>query len=344
MFLKKILLWLFIIVGLIGGCKGLSKEEPIIEEVKLMEQTLERIGSLDSLPPIKRVIVSSDVPLRSYFTWMDSITAEHNEKYNYKISEYTIVHNNPWILDTLAHSDYYYLMEKGIFNEDPLAFVALKKGQSLLLPDSTQNQLIQARLANTYLDVNIPEFKIRIVEYGKEKYKFPVRVGQNRKRYLAMAKREVDLRTKPGVGKIVRVNKAPTFINPRDNRVYRTTKRDDNKVTKLPNIPWIEPEIGGRRLGQLIHPTTNMATLNKPSSNGCIGLRESDAWFIYYFAPVGTKIVIRYDLQGKNDEGQEVEFENIYPGFEDNTFRKQAIAQAMTELDGTSIPICDCRQ
>ena len=36
----------------------------------------------------------------------------------------------------------------------------------------------------TVLDINIPEFKLRIVEKGDTIYTFPVRVGQNRKRYL----------------------------------------------------------------------------------------------------------------------------------------------------------------
>lgn len=46
-----------------------------------------------------------------------------------------------------------------------------------------------------------------------------------------MAQRDVDMRTKTGVGKIVRVNKNPAFINPKDNHRYSTTKRDDHKIT-----------------------------------------------------------------------------------------------------------------
>ena len=52
------------------------------------------------------------------------------------------------------------------------------------------------------------------------------------------------------------------------------------KVTKLPQIPFIETEINGIRNGQLIHPTTNPETLNKAYSNGCIGTKEADAWVI----------------------------------------------------------------
>lgn len=305
------------------------------------------IDKTDSLKQEKtsipiEIVVNKDVPIRSYFKWMDSIVAEHNQNHNYIIDEYTIVHNNNWILDTLAHTDYYYLSDRGIFNEDSQSLNALSGGQKLLIPDSLQTQKIREVMANTYLDINIPEFRLRIIEDGKVIQKFPVRVGQDRKGYLKMAKGEIDMRTKPGIGKIVRVNKSPSFINPKDNHRYYKTNRDDKKVTELPAIPWLEPEIDGRRFGQLIHPTTNLATLGKAYSNGCIGLRESDAWFVYYYAPLGTKVVIRYALTGKDKEGKDTIFENIYPGFENETYRKESIESAFKAIDGKSINVCDC--
>ena len=70
----------------------------------------------------------------------------------------------------------------------------------------------------------------------------------------------------------------------------------------MPQIPWIETEINGVRNGQMIHPTTNPKTLGKAYSNGCIGTTEADAWIIYYYAPIGTPIEIKYDL--KNEDGK----------------------------------------
>lgn len=93
---------------------------------------------------------------------------------------------------------------------------------------------------------------------------------------------------------------------------YEQTKRDDGRYTKMPLIPYIEPEIDGHRYGELIHPTTNPITLGKAYSNGCVGMKEADTWRLYYYAPVGTKIVFRYDLDIQNEEGEWIQLEDIY--------------------------------
>ncbi len=312
--MKNILLLIFsfIFVGCLNTNKVNNEEKSNNKnEVVETDSLKQEISSI----PIE-VVINKDVPIRSYFKWMDSIVAEHNQTHNYPIDEYIIVHHNNWILDTLAHTDYYYLMDKGIFNEDSRSLIALKKDQVLVIPDSIETQNLRTQLCNTYLEINIPEFRLRIIQDEVEIYKFPVRVGKSGKKYMAMAKGEVDMRTKTGIGEIIRVNKEPVVANPVDNRKYEKTNRDDGKRTTLPAIPWLEPSINGHSVGQLIHPTTNLATLEKASSNGCIGLRESDAWIVYYYAPLGTKVVIKYELQGKNDAGETVEFKNIYPGFE----------------------------
>jgi len=139
-----------------------------------------------------------------------------------------------------------------------------------------------------------------------------VRVGRNEKKYLKMAGRVVDLKTKTGKGRIVNHVVNPDYYNPVNGYQYFVTKRDDKKVTKLPQIPFIVTEINGVRNGQLIHPTTNPVTLGKSYSNGCIGTKEGDAWAIYYYAPIGTKIRIRYDLDVKDAKGEKLELKDIY--------------------------------
>lgn len=330
----------FLIVGCVNTVKTKTDETPFNSEKELIQT--DSIEQKKSPKPIE-IVVEKDVPIHSYFKWMDSVVAVQNEKQNYIIDEYLIVHNNKWIIDTLAHTDYYYLMDKGVFNEDSKSLIALKKDQVLVIPDSIKTQQLKVELDNTYLDLNIPEFRLRIIQNNEELYNFPARVGQNGNRYLAMAKRNVDLRTRPGFGEIIRVNKYPTFINPRNNRPYTRTRRDDDRVTKLPAIPWLEPAIDGISHGQLIHPTTNLVTLEKASSNGCIGLRESDAWIVYYYAPLGTKVVFRYDLQGTDDNGDPVQFKNIYPGFENIKLRDVALQVVSEPMDHSSIQICDLK-
>lgn len=295
------------------GCVDSPKTIIEKEESTKLNDSIE-MSKQEKIVPIE-ITLKQDVPIHSYFKWMDSIVAEHNKIYNYPIDEYIIVHHNKWIIDTLAQTDYYYLMEKGIFNEDSQSLIALKKEQVLVIPDSIETENLRKQLSNTRLELNIPEYRLRIIQDEKEIYKFPVRVGKAGKRYMAMAKAEVDMRTKPGIGEIIRVNKKPTFANPLNNRKYHRTTRDDGKSTTLPAIPWLEPSIDGRSVGQLIHPTTNLATLEKASSNGCIGLRESDAWIVYYYAPLGTKFIAKYELQSENETGETVKFKNIYPGF-----------------------------
>lgn len=260
--------------------------------------------------------IAQDVYVRDYHRWMAALVDSLNSGRSYSIDEYVLVHANPRIIDSLRNTDYYYLKDLGIVSKDPTAIKIIAKGDSLYVPDSLSAAAIRTGLENTCLDLNIPEFKLRVIQYDSIIHEFPVRVGRNERRHLAMAGRVVDLRTQVGVGKIVRINRAPVFINPRDNKKYTSTRRDDNIRTKLPNIPWLEPEINGIRYGQLIHPTTNLETLGKAYSNGCISLRESDAWSVFFYAPLGTKVVIRYDLEVTGEDGSVQQLPNIYPGFE----------------------------
>jgi L,D-transpeptidase ErfK/SrfK len=258
------------------------------------------------------VVVPRDIPVRRYFKWMDSLVQVYDTLLPYQLSEHLIARANPWLIDSLAATDYYVQMERGNFVYDQTAMTVLFAGDSLGIPDSLFGAQLLEKLAATTIDVNIPEFALRVIESGDTLYRFPVRVGQNKTKYLAMAGREVDLRTSTGTGTIMRINRYPRWINPSDNKPYEVTRRDDHRVTACPQIPWLEPEIGKLRQGQLIHPTTNPKTLGKAYSNGCIGMREADAWRVYYHAPLGTAVVFRYDLSIAGPDGEVVQLKDIY--------------------------------
>lgn len=204
------------------------------------------------------------------------------------------------------------MIERDSFVYNQKEMIVLKKGSKLVIPDSIQINTILNRFTKTLIDVNIPEYKLRIYEDTTKLYEFLVRVGRNEKKYLKFGYRITDLRTKTGTGTIVAHVCNPDYYNPSDGHQYYVTRRDDERITSLPQIPFIETEINGIRNGQLIHPTTNPATLNKAYSNGCIGTTEADAWIIYYYAPIGTRINIRYNLRVNDSLGNTITLKDIY--------------------------------
>jgi len=258
------------------------------------------------------IVVTKNIQVKNYFQYIDSIVNYFNVTENLNLTEHVLVRYNNWIISTLAEMDYYKMIAKDSFIYNQKEQIVLKKGSKILIPNSLKIKELLQNFNHTYLDINIPEYKLRIYENSTLLFEFPVRVGRNEKKYLKMGNRITDLKTKTGIGKIVNHVKNPDFYNPVNGHQYFVTKRDDEKITKLPQIPWIETEINGIRNGQFIHPTTNQNTLSKPYSNGCIGTKESDAWYIYYYAPIHTKIIIRYDLKKVNKGGDTITFKNIY--------------------------------
>ncbi|MFK7782666.1 L,D-transpeptidase [Psychroserpens sp.] len=258
------------------------------------------------------LLVKNHVLIENYFQYIDSLVIKHDSLTPYKLNEHLLVHANSWIIDTLQNTDYYRMMSRDSFVYDQKKMIVLPKGSVITIPDSIRAKKISSAFQKTKIDINIPEFKLRIYQDSILLYEFPIRVGRNEKKYLEMSGRIQDLKTKTGVGYIVNYNRNPRYVNPVNNHQYFVTKRDDKKVTKLPQIPFIETEINGIRNGQLIHSTTNPITLGKSYSNGCIGTKEADAWVIYYFAPLHTNIKIRYDLNIINELGETIVLENIY--------------------------------
>jgi len=273
---------------------------------------IEGTKSLVQYPTLDLAVINRDIKIEDYFQFLDSLVQKYDSITPYRLAEHLLVRANPWIIDSLKNTDYYKMKSRDILVYDQKKRIVLPKGSTILIPDSTTAVSINNSMKNTWIDVNIPEFKLRIYEDSVLLFEFPIRVGRNEKKYLKMADRIVDLRTITGVGKVVNHIRNPRYVNPVDNHEYFVTKRDDNYVTKLPQIPFLETEINGIRNGQLIHPTTNPETLGKAYSNGCIGTKEEDAWLIYYYAPINTKIVIRYDLNVLDENGNKKILKDIY--------------------------------
>lgn len=253
-----------------------------------------------------------DVKVGDFFCFVDSLVLQFDSLTAYPLSEHILVNANPRIIDSLEAFEYERMMARDSFVYEQRDLIVLHAGDSMLIPSDTLFSLIKTRLDSNVIDVNIPEFRLRIVNRGDTFFSFPVRVGRYERKYLALAGNTVDLRTARGVGKMIRLERDPVFINPCDGKRFYLTHRDDGRLTTMPLIPWMEPEIGGTRPGHLIHPTTNPKTLGKAYSNGCVGTGEAAAWRIYYNAPIGTKVVYRYDLESVTRDGDTLRFKDIY--------------------------------
>ncbi|NNL34161.1 MAG: L,D-transpeptidase [Flavobacteriaceae bacterium] len=307
--MKRLLLHIFIFT-LVMAAINLCALNSNASRFNFKTETTSRFYQKDTLKG--KILIEKDIIIENYFQFIDSIVNKYDALTPYKLSEHLLVRANAWIIDTLQNTDYYRRIAKDSFVYNQKKMIALPKGSMLIVPNSEVAHEIQNSFKNTLIDINIPEFKLRVYEADKLLYEFPIRVGRDEKKYLEMSERIQDLKTKTGKGRIINHFRNPRYVNPVNNHEYIVTKRDDEKVTKLPQIPFIETEINGIRNGQLIHPTTNAATLGKAYSNGCIGTNEGDAWVIYYHAPLETKVHIRYDLNVINDKGDRIVLKDIY--------------------------------
>jgi L,D-transpeptidase ErfK/SrfK len=262
--------------------------------------------------PKRLVLVNDTVRIERYFSYMDSLVTGYDSLTQYPLSEHILVKSNPWIIDTLANTDYYSMMQRDSFVYDQRKMIVIKPKDRIIIPDSLEAYSIIEAFGKTRIDINLPEYKLRVYDDSMLVSTYLIRIGQNKKKYLKMGERLTDLKTKQGIGQIIGYRKNPDFYNPETGKQFFVTRRDDDKTTLMPQIPWIVTEIDGIRNGQLIHPTTNPNSLGKAYSNGCIGVKESDAWRIYYQCPIGTKINIRYDLKVLDDSGTEFLLNDIY--------------------------------
>ena len=262
--------------------------------------------------PIRFVLVNDTVRIERYFSYMDSLVTTYDSLTQYPLSEHLLVKSNSWIIDTLANTDYYRMVQRDSFVYDQRKMIVIKPKDSILIPAPLEAYSIIEAFGKTRIDINLPEYKLRIYEDSMLLATYSIRIGQNKQKYLKMGDRLTDLKTKQGNGQIIGYRKNPDFYNPETGKQFFVTRRDDGKTTLMPQIPWIVTEINGIKNGQLIHPTTNPKSLGKAYSNGCIGVKESDAWLIYYQCPIGTEISIRYDLNVVDDNGTELFLEDIY--------------------------------
>jgi L,D-transpeptidase ErfK/SrfK len=300
---------LLLLIGIIG-CRPAAEHNATTHVAE--DSIIEKEVLMDTVNHSSYWVIGQDIPMRRYFEAIDSLCALINAANPIAIDEYTLVHANPWIIDSLRAQDYYRAKTQGQRIDDQKNCIPLHAGDSLRIPLEEEVRQINAMLKSVTIDVNIPEFTLRIQVDSQVVHTCPVRVGKNERKYLELARHEVNLRTPIGEGSIIRIERDPLYINPVDGHRYKRTRRDDGHYTELPRIPFLEPEINGIRSGALIHPTTNPSTLGKAISNGCVGLSEADAWLVYYHAPMGTPVQFRYDLMVNDSTKRARQLPDIY--------------------------------
>jgi hypothetical protein len=305
--MKSLVVGCFTFLLMLAACR------PAIHDVKPIDTQIEQVPSdSEQVEMGSYFTIQYTVDGGSYLDFMDSLGRTLTDSLQYRCDEYVLVHTNPWLLDSLRRQDYYIRKEAGEFVIDQKQLVVFRPGDSLRIPTKEQSEAIVNWLSRLCVDVNIPEYTLRIYEGSRVLHECPVRVGKNERKFLSLAGHEVSLRTPVGEGTIVRIARDPWYINPVDGHRYHSTRRDDGRYTALPRIPFLEPEINHRRSGALIHPTTNRSTLGKAISNGCVGLSEADAWTVYYHSPLGTCVRFRYDLMVRDSLGQQVRLGDVY--------------------------------
>lgn len=127
--------------------------------------------SIDKLQKsLYTISIPRHVKVKGYFPFMDSLVIAYDSLVDYQLNEHILVHANPWIIDNLESYDYYARKEKGEFIEDQKETLALNKGDILIIPTNSFAQEIQKMVNRIIIDVNIPEFKLRIIEDSIIKY------------------------------------------------------------------------------------------------------------------------------------------------------------------------------
>jgi L,D-transpeptidase ErfK/SrfK len=302
---------LFVVLTLLIQCS--SKPSP--QQASTPHTELDSVILMSVIEPTaktKRVLIKKNIIMKDYFSFMDSLARTTLNPSDSLWNEYILVNANAWIIDSLGQLDYYKQKANGFFVYDPSTQIIFHAGDRLEIPDSATSASIKEKLKSTRIEVNIPQFRLWVVEGGDTLFTCPVRIGRNTRVYLEYYQREVDLRTPIGKGEIIKIRKDPKYIDLKTGEEFKETNRDDGRRTKMPMIPTLEPQINGKRLGTLIHATTNPESLGKIYSHGCIGTSESDMWKIYYHAPLGTKVNFRYQLHIHGSDGELIKLKDVY--------------------------------
>lgn len=66
-------------------------------------------------PPFAKIPVQKEMAVRDFFQFLDKTVLKNGTLSHFKLSENLLLRANPWILDRLLNTDYYFQMSLGNF-------------------------------------------------------------------------------------------------------------------------------------------------------------------------------------------------------------------------------------
>ncbi|MBK9016639.1 MAG: L,D-transpeptidase [Saprospiraceae bacterium] len=165
-----------VLLALIFSCQNKAETHAQIE-VEPVAATQDTLPTPPP-PPFDTVVLTYDVTIGCLFDFLDTLVKRYDTLAPYPVSEHLLVRANPWLIDSLENTDYYRLKERGIFNYDNRSLVVMQEGDTLFIPNEADALELLTKMDSTVIDINIPEFKLRIVENGDTIYTFPCESGR----------------------------------------------------------------------------------------------------------------------------------------------------------------------
>ena len=122
-------LFLLLITITIAKLLEIKKRDNLVD-------TIQNQVAIEKNIPKQFVMVHDTIRIERYFDFMDSLVTAHDSVTDYPLSEHILVHFNFWIIDTLANTDYYRMMQKDSFTYDQRKMIVIRPRDSILIPDS----------------------------------------------------------------------------------------------------------------------------------------------------------------------------------------------------------------
>lgn len=121
---------------LFSACKHKTRAETESEHnAQTAAPTVQRLLQ----PPFAKIPVQKEMAVRDFFQFLDKTVLKNGTLSHFKLSENLLLRANPWILDRLLNTDYYFQLSLGNFYIQPIRYDGAKTGRHA--PDSAAKKV-----------------------------------------------------------------------------------------------------------------------------------------------------------------------------------------------------------